>query len=64
MTHDVAELLQPEQAGNHKVDQQQETFLDNIRQSFKEKQEEGVPLTKNKLTEIINLFFRKLFTDK
>ena len=64
MTHDVAELLQPEQAGNHKVDQQQETFLDNIRQSFKEKQEEEVPLTKNKLTEIINLFFQKLFTDK
>ena len=64
MTHDVAELLQPEQAGNHKVDQQQETFLDNIRQSFKEKQEEEVPLNKNKLTEIINLFFQKLFTDK
>ena len=55
----MAELLQPEQAGNDKVDQQQDAFLDNISQNFKGKQEEGIPLTSNKLAEIINQFFKK-----
>ena len=42
--HDVAELLKPEQARNNKVDQQQDVFLDDIRQNFKGKQEEEIPL--------------------
>ena len=60
----MAELLQPEQAGNDKVDQQQDAFLDNICQNFKGKQEEGIPLTSNKLAEIINRFFKKPLSHK
>ena len=60
----MAELLQPEQAGNDKVDQQQDAFLDNICQNFKGKQEEGIPLTSNKLAEIINQFFKKPLSRK
>ena len=47
--HDVAELLQPEQTGNYKVDQQQDAFLGDICQNFKGKQEERIPLINNKL---------------
>ena len=63
--HDVAELLQPEQVGNDKTDQQQVAFLDDICQNFKGKQEEGVfPFSNIKLSEIINQFFKERLSDK
>ena len=31
---------------------------------FKEKQEDGIPLTNNKLAEIMNQIFKELLTDK
>ena len=52
--HDMTEPLQSQHAGNDKVDQQQNAFLDGICQIFKKKQEEGLSLTNNKLTDIIN----------
>ena len=57
-------LLQPQQAENYKVDQQQDSFLDDICQNFKEKQEKGLPLTNKKLPEIMNQFFKELLTDE
>ena len=62
--HDVAELLQLEQARNNKVDQHQDAFLDDICQNFKEKQEAGIPLTNNKFTKIINQLFKGPLTDE
>ena len=59
----MAELLQPEQVGNDKTDQQQNAFLDDISKNFKGKQEERIPLTNNKLAEMINQFFKDPLSD-
>ena len=49
---------------NYTVDQQQDAFLDDICQNFKEKQEKGIPLKHNRLDKIKNPFFKDSLTEE